>query len=163
MNLALLLAQTGTPSPDEAIGWAERMNKGGVPVIALVVAIAAVVGLIFMFRKLLDKADQFTDLEKGYRASIEEKARQDRIDAENRLKDADAKAEKRSERELAMMKERLVAEKEGDATLAQAVHVIERVIQTMDKVDHKMDAVDGLNRKLDDVLAQLRRLEDRRS
>jgi hypothetical protein len=157
-----LLAQTNGPGADEAIGWAERMNKGGVPVISLVVAIVAVAGLVLMFKKLLSKGDSFTELERGYRASIEEKAKQDRIDAENRLKDAKLDSDKRADREMAMMKERLAAEKESDATLAQAVHVIERVISVMDKVEHKLDAVDNLSRKLDDLIDRLRRQDERR-
>lgn len=165
MFIAIFLAQTGPgngPGPDEAIGWAERMIKGGVPVICLVVAIAAVVGLIIMFNKLLAKSDEFKEHEKAARISLEEKARQDRVDGDNRLKDAKSDADKRADREMAMMRERLTAEKEGDATLAQAVHVIERVIQVMDRVDHKFDMIDAQNRKLDDVLDRLRRLDDRR-
>jgi hypothetical protein len=158
-----LLAEGNGGSPDEAIGWAEKMTKGGVPVIALVVAIAAVVALIFIFRKLLDKSEEFKELEKGYRASIESKASQDRADGENRLKEAKLEADKRADREMSLMKERLAAEKESDATLAQAVHVIERVIQGLEKVERKLDSVEALARKLDELADRLRRLEERRS
>lgn len=160
--IAFLLAEGNGPGPDDAIGWAEKMTRGGVPVIALVVAIAAVVGLIIVFNKLLAKSDEFKELEKGYRNSIEEKAKQDRIDAENRLKEAKLEADKRADREMSLMKERLVAEKESDATLAQAVHVIERVIVAVEKVERKLDNVDGLAKKLDELADRLRRLEDRR-
>lgn len=162
MNLAFLLAEGSSPSPDEAIGWAERMSRGGVAVICLVVAIAAVIGLIFIFRKLLDKSEEFKELEKVYRKTIEDKAKEDRSDAENRLKEAKLDADKRADREMSLMKERLAAEKESDATLAQAVHVIERVIQTVEKVERKLDNVDVLARKLDELADRLRRLEERR-
>lgn len=158
-----LLAEGNGASPDEAINWAERASKGGVAVVCLFVAIAAVSGLIFVFKKLLDKSEEFKDLEKGYRGSIETKAAQDKTDAENRLKEAKLEAEKRADREMSLMKERLAAEKESDATLAQAVHVIERVISTVEKVERKLDNVDTLAKKLDELADRLRRLEERRS
>lgn len=162
MELALFLAQSGH-APDEAINWAERMSRGGVAVICLVVAIAAVVGLIFIFKKLLDKSEEFKDLEKNYRKTIEDKAKEDRVDADNRLKEAKTEADKRADREMAIMKERLAAEKESDATLAQAVHVIERNITLADKVDKRLEAVEALLRKVDEVNDRLRRLEERRA
>lgn len=167
MLIAFILAEISSPGPDDAISWAEKLTKGGVPVICLVVAIAAVVGLILVFRMLLTKSDEFKELEKNYRKTIEDKAREDRADAENRLKEAKLEASQRADREMALMKERLVAEKEGDATLAQAVHVIERNIESVESVEKKLDEIDHLVRKLDEfarkideVVDRLRRLED---
>jgi len=158
----IMLAQEGAPKPDEAIGWAERMSKGGVPVICLTVAIAAVVGLVIVFKMLLNKSDKFTDLEKTYRENIENDRKQDKIDYENRLKAAEAAADKREQEKMAMMKERLQAEKESDATLAQAIHVIEADTKLADKVDKKLDVIDDLKRQVADMADRLRRLEDQR-
>jgi len=155
-----LLAQTPGPSPDEAIGWAEKMSKGGVAVICLVVAIAAVVALIFMFKKLLDKSDEFKELEKGYRKTIEDKADKDAVAAEKRLSDAKVEADKSKDREMTLMKDRLQAEKESDATLAQAIRVIENNTRFAEKVDRKLDQVDDLKRLLTEMNDRLRRLEE---
>lgn len=157
-----LLAQTPGPGPDDAIGWAEKASKGGVAFLSILVAIGCIAAVIFMFKKLLDQKDSFTELEKNYRGSIQDQAKQDKTDAENRLKAAEASAEKREGDKLALMKERLQAEKESDATLAQAIHVIENNTRFAEKVDGKLSQVDDLKRLLAEMNDRLRRLEETR-
>lgn len=158
----MLLAQAEVAKPEEVAGMAERLNKGGVPVIALFFALMFAVALIVAIGKLLAKGETFTDLEKNYRQSIENKAAQDKTDAENRLKEAKADADKREDAKMAMMRERLQAEKESDATLAQAIHVIEADTRLVEKVDKRLDIIDDLKRQVVELGDRIRRLEDKR-
>jgi hypothetical protein len=138
--MLMLLAQaTPTPSPDEAIGWAERMSKGGVPVISLCVAIAAVVGLILLFKKLLEKSEEFKELEKHYRKTIEDKATVDKVDYEKRLLDAKTEAKERAVEIDRLMRERMQSEKESDATLAQAIRVLDANTKVLERVERHLD------------------------
>ena len=136
--MLMLLAQS-TPTPDEAIGWAERMSKGGVPVISLCVAIAAVVALMFMFRKLLEKSGEFQDLEKGYRKTIEDKAAVDKVDYEKRLVDAKVEAKERAVEVDKLQRERFASEKESDATLAQAIRVLDANTKVLERVERQLN------------------------
>lgn len=155
----LLLAQQPTPKPDEVIGWAERISKGGVGVLSLLLAFAAVAAMVYLFFKLIAKAETFSELEKTYRATIEEKAKQDKADAEQRLKDAKEEAAKRREEDRAAAKERLEAEKESDAQVAHGVMALENCTKILEKVDKKLDQGEGVSRKLDEVLERLRSVE----
>lgn len=137
--MLMLLAQSAPPTPDEAIGWAERMSKGGVPVISLCVAIAAVVALMFMFKKLLEKSGEFQDLEKGYRKTIEDKAAVERVDYEKRLADAKLEAKERATEIDRLMRERMQAEKESDATLAQAIRVLDANTKVLERVERQLN------------------------
>ena len=136
--MLMLLAQS-TPTPDEAIGWAERMSKGGVPVISLCVAIAAVVALMFMFKKLLEKSGEFQDLEKGYRKTIEDKAAVDKVDYEKRLVDAKVEAKERAVEVDKLQRERFATEKESDATLAQAIRVLDANTKVLERVERQLN------------------------
>jgi len=136
--MLMLLAQSA-PAPDEAIGWAERMSKGGVPVISLCVAIAAVVALMFMFRKLLEKSGEFQDLEKGYRKTIEDKAAVDKVDYEKRLVDAKVEARERAVEVDKLQRERFASEKESDATLAQAIRVLDANTKVLERVERQLN------------------------
>ena len=136
--MLMLLAQS-TPTPDEAIGWAERMSKGGVPVISLCVAIAAVVALMFMFKKLLEKSGEFQDLEKGYRKTIEDKAAVDKVDYEKRLVDAKVEARERAVEVDKLQRERFASEKESDATLAQAIRVLDANTKVLERVERQLN------------------------
>jgi len=136
-DLILILAD-GT-SPDDAIGWAERLNKGGVPVIALVVAIAAVIGLLYLFKRLLDEQKERANLELTYRKDLEERHKQAISDAEKRLEAAKNEAKERAAEVKELMRERMQAEKESDATLAQAVRVIEANTKIMERTERHLD------------------------
>jgi len=136
-DLVLILAD-GT-SPDDAIGWAERLNKGGVPVIALVVAIAAVIGLLYLFKRLLDEQKERANLELTYRKDLEERHKQAISDAEKRLEAAKNEAKERAAEVKELMRERMQAEKESDATLAQAVRVIEANTKIMERTERHLD------------------------
>lgn len=134
-----LLAQSVPPTPDEAVGLAERMSKGGVPVIALCVAIAAVVGLLFLFKKLLEKSEEFKELEKHYRKTIEDKAAVDKVDYEKRLAEAKGEAKERASEIDKLMRERMQSEKESDATLAQAIRVLDANTKVLERVERHLD------------------------
>lgn len=159
----LILAQEAGAKPEEVAGLAERLNKGGVPVIALFFALMFAVAAIVLFKMLLGKSDKFTDLERNYRGTIEEKAKQDKTDAENRLKEAKSEADKKEGEKMTLMRERFTAEKERDADFAHAIRVIEDNTKFTEKVDKKMDQVDDLKRLVSEMNDRLRRLEERRT
>jgi hypothetical protein len=133
-----LLAQESL-NPAEAVGWAERLSKGGVPVISLFFAIGAIIGSIFIFKQLLLKAEEFKELEKGYRKTIEDKAALDKADYERRLDAAKTEAKERAAEIDRLMRERMQAEKESDATLAQAIRVLDANTKVMERVERFLD------------------------
>lgn len=134
----LILAQS-VPTPDEAIGWAERMNKGGVPVIALCVAIAAVLAVVFLFKKLLEKEEKNTLLEATYRKDLEDRHKQALADAEKRVGEAKQEAKDRAAEVDKLMRERMAAEKESDATFAQAIRVLDANTKVLERVERFLD------------------------
>lgn len=136
-DIVLILADGA--SPDTAIGWAERLNKGGVPVIALVVAIAAVVGMLYLFKRLLDEQKERANLEQTYRKDLEGRHNQAIADAEKRLEAAKGEAKERAAEVKELMRERMAAEKESDATLAQAVRVIEANTKILERSERYLD------------------------
>ena len=140
-DILILLAQGAPITPDEGVGLAERMTKGGVPVIALCVAIAATIGIIYLFQKLIGKSDEFKELEKGYRKTIEDKAAVDKVDYEKRLVDAKSEAKERATEIDRLMRERMAADRESDATLAKAILALEGNTKMLDEVRKQLDEV----------------------
>jgi len=137
--MLILLAQSLPPAAEEATGLAERLTKGGVPVIALTAAIIATMGAVYLFQKLLAKSAEFQELERGYRKTIEDKAAADRADYEKRLVDAKGEAKDRAVEVDKLQRERFAAEKESDATLAQAIRVLDANTKTLDRVERLID------------------------
>lgn len=168
--MLILLAQS-VPEPEAAIGWAERASKGGVAVICLVVAIAACVGVIFLLKKLLAKAEEFKDLEKSYRKTIEDKATADKADYDKRLEAAKGEAKERAGEVDKLMRERMAAERESDATLAKAVLVLEGNVKMLDKVERLLEEVrqssvrvaDGSAKMVDKIDRLIDELRQRRA
>lgn len=126
----LLLAQS-LPDPDKTIGWLEQLIAGGVPLICLAVAVVAAVAAIHQYRKN-------ADLETKYREDLENRAKLAVSDAEKRLNEAKADAKERATEVDKLMRERLAAEKESDATLAQAVRVVEANTKLMERLERKL-------------------------
>jgi regulator of protease activity HflC (stomatin/prohibitin superfamily) len=94
---------------------------------ALVFALAAA----FQYKKN-------ADLEASYRADLDARAKKAEADAEKRMADAKAEADKIRDREMTLMKDRLSAEKESDATLAAAVRMIDKCGTVMERVERKL-------------------------
>jgi hypothetical protein len=126
----LLLAQS-LPDPDKTIGWLEQLIAGGVPLICLAVAVVAAVAATHQYRKN-------ADLETKYRGDLENRAKLAVSDAEKRLNEAKADAKERATEVDKLMRERLAAEKESDATLAQAVRVVEANTKLMERLERKL-------------------------
>ena len=131
MNIILLLAQAA-PTPDETIGWLERILKGGVPLICLAIAVLACAAAIVQYKKN-------HKLEVVYREDLAERAKQANTDAEKRLDEAKREAKERAVEVDKLMRERLAAEKESDATLAHAVHMIEASAKVMERLEPKLE------------------------
>jgi uncharacterized protein HemX len=130
MNWLLLLAQDA-PDAEKTVGTIERVIAGGVPLICLVVAVAAVVAAVLQYKKN-------ADLETKYREDLENRAKVTVSDAEKRLTDAKNDAKERAVEVDRLMRERLTAEKESDATLAQAVRIIEANTKLMERIERKL-------------------------
>jgi hypothetical protein len=143
--MTLLLAQAPPITPDEGVGLAERMTKGGVPVIALCVAIAATIGVVYLFQKLLAKSEEFKELERHYRKTIEDKATVDKVDYEKRLVDAKGEAKERASEIDKLMRERMASDRESDATLAKAVLALEGNTKQLDQVGKLLEEIKSLN------------------
>lgn len=131
MNWLLLLAQDGV-DPDKTVGTLERIIDGGVPLICLAVAVVAVIGAVMQYRKN-------AELETKYREDLENRAKQEKEDAEKRLAEAKQDAKDRAQEVDKLMRERLSAEKESDATLAHAVRVIEHCAKLMERLERKLE------------------------
>ena len=126
----LLLAEA---DPEKTIGTIERVLAGGVPLICLVIAVAAVIGAVLMFKK-----NMTTEL--TYRNDLLERAKQEKLDADKRLTDAKSEAKDRAIEVDKLMRERMKAEKESDATLAHAVHIIEANTKVMGRLERKLES-----------------------
>jgi len=127
----LLLAQSA--EPEKAIGWLERILAGGVPLICLAAAAVFGVAAFLMYKKNMA-------LEVSYRKDLAARATQEKVDAEKRLTDAKQDAKDRAVEVDKLMRERLAAEKESDATLAHAVHVIEANARLMGRLERKLES-----------------------
>lgn len=143
MELALLvlLAQHDptAPTPEAAIGWAERMSKGGVPVICLCVAIASVVLMLLVLRSRLAKEAELTDLERTYRKDLEARAKDEKADAERRLAEAKTEAKERAVELDKIRREQMAGDRENAEGLAHAVQMIEACGKTLERVDRRLD------------------------
>lgn len=128
--MLLTLAQAFT-DPDKQIGWLERLIAGGVPLICLAVALAAIVGMVLQYRKN-------AELEAAYRKDLDNRAKAEKLDAEKRLAKQESEGEKHAAKAEALMRERLQAEKESDATLAQAVRVLEANSKLFERIERKL-------------------------
>jgi len=131
MNWTMLLAQAS--EPDKAIGWLERILQGGVPLICLAAAAVFGVAAVVIYKKKME-------LEVAYRDDLAERAKQEKVDADKRLTDAKQDAKDRAVEVDKLMRERLASEKESDATLAHAVHVIEANARLMERLERKLES-----------------------
>jgi hypothetical protein len=127
----MLLAQAA--DPDKAIGWLQTILDGGVPLICL--AAAAVFGFVAW-----KQHDKNVKLELAYRNDLAERAKQEKADAEKRLAEAKQEAKDRAAEIDKLMRERLASEKESDATLAHAVHIIEASAKVMERLERKLES-----------------------
>ena len=130
MNFSLHLAQA-TPDPDQTIGWLERILAGGVPLICLAIAVVMAVAAVLQYKKN-------HKLELDYRNDLADRAKQEKADADKRLDEAKREAKERAAEIDKLMRERLSSEKESDATLAHAVHVIEANAKIMERFERKL-------------------------
>jgi len=128
----MLLAE-GTTDPAKAIGWLQTILNGGVPLICLAAAAVFGVAAFLMYKKNMA-------LEIAYRDDLAERAKQEKTDAEKRLTDAKQDAKDRAAEVDKLMRERMAAEKESDATLAHAVHIIEANAKVMDRLERKLES-----------------------
>jgi hypothetical protein len=137
----ILLAQA-VPSPEEAgkgVGLLERLIQGGVPLICLAIAVAAVISSIYQYRAN-------AALEAKYRDDLEARAKQTSADADRRLAEAKTEAKERAV-EVEKLQDKLRAEmKESDVTLAAATRMIEKAVDMMAQV---RDLMTRIERKLD--------------
>jgi hypothetical protein len=140
--LAFLFMLAQTEKPEDTAGLAERLNKGGVPVISLFFALAFAAVAVYLFKQL-QKANE----------KAETKAEKDKTDAENRVKEAKTDGDKKEGEKILLMKERFASEKE----------VIEENTRFTERVDKKLDQVDDLKRLLVEMNDRVRRLEERRA
>lgn len=127
----LLLAQSA--DPDKAIGWLQTILDGGVPLICLAVAAVALYVAYLQHKKNLD-------LELAYRTDLANRAKQEKERADKRLEETKREAKERAAEVDKLMRERLAAEKESDATLAHAVHIIEANAKIMERLERKMES-----------------------
>jgi len=127
----LLLAQD--VQPDQAIGWLQTILDGGVPLICLAAA-----GIFGYAAYVQSKKNM--QLELDYRNDLAERAKQEKLDADKRLADAKIDAKDRAIEVDKLMRERMSAEKESDATLAHAVHIIEANAKLMERLERKMES-----------------------
>jgi len=128
----LLLAQDAA-DPGKTIGWLQTIINGGVPLICL--SIAAVSGY---FTWTQHKKN--VELELTYRNDLAARAKQEKAEADQRLTDAKQDAKDRAAEVDKLMRERMAAEKESDATLAHAVHIIEANAKVMDRLERKLES-----------------------
>jgi len=130
MNM-LLLAQSA--DPDKAIGWLQTILDGGVPLICLAVAAVALYVAYLQHKKNVE-------LELDYRNDLAERAKQEKERSDQRLEEAKREAKERAVEVDKLMRERLAAEKESDATLAHAVHIIEANAKVMERLERKLES-----------------------
>ena len=128
----MLLAQESI-DPDKTIGWLERLLKGGVPLICLAIAVVMAVAAFLIYKKKLE-------LELIYRNDLANRAKKAEDDSERRLDEAKREAKERAVEIDKLMCERLASEKESDATLAHAVHVIEANAKLMERLERKLES-----------------------
>ena len=110
----------------------ERVLEGGVPLICLVIAALFGIAAVLQYKKNVA-------LEIAYRDDLAERAKQEKIDADKRLTDAKLDAKDRAIEVDKLMRERMSAEKESDATLAHAVHIIEANAKVMERLERKLE------------------------
>ena len=123
-----------TPSAvktERAIGWLQTILDGGVPLICLAVAAVALYVAYLQHKKNVE-------LELAYRNDLIQRAKQEKDDADKRLGEAKDDAKERAAEIDKLMRERLSAEKESDATLAHAVHIVEANAKLMERLERKL-------------------------
>jgi len=127
----LFLAQSA--DPEVTVGTLERILAGGVPLICLAIAVIFGAAGVLQYKKN-------HQLELDYRTDLLKRAKQEKEDAAARLTDAKTEAKDRAAEVEKLMRERMAAEKESDATLAHAVHVIEANAKLMARLERKLES-----------------------
>jgi hypothetical protein len=130
MNWLLLAEAT---DPEKTVGTLERILEGGVPLICLAIAVVFGIAAVLQYRKN-------KELELAYRDDLLNRAKQEKIDGDERLSDAKQEAKERAREVDKLMRERMSAEKESDATLAHAVYIIEANAKIMERLERKLES-----------------------
>lgn len=126
----LLLAQTAEAA-DKAIGMAERLNAGGVPVLSIVVAMLAIIGLLVVAREWRNEV-------KAHRKTVEDQGKDTKKDADTNL-----------DQQKGLMREMLVRDKEAIA----ANHALATAL------GGQTDAIKDTNARIQDTHARVLDLE----
>lgn len=135
-----LLAQTIQPT--DALDWAERAKHLGFAGLCLLVGIVGLIVAYWQVRLRLESEKDKAELEKSYRQDLEARARQALADTDRRLADVKHEAEKHANKHEELLRERMAAEKESDATLAHAVRVIEANTKILERVDRRLEKLE---------------------
>lgn len=130
-------------APDQALDWAEKAKHLGFSGICLLAAVIALFVAYWQFNLRLNSEKEKAELERSYRSDLDARAKQEKLDAEKRLAEAKSDAERHAKKHEDLLRERMAAEKESDATLAHTVRVIEAITKVMDRVDRKLDKLEG--------------------
>lgn len=126
-----LLAQTAVEA-DKGLGLLKTVLAGGVPLICLVIAVAAVGAAIYQYRSN-------AKLEESYRSDLDARAKKAEADADKRLTEAKAEA-KLHAGEIEKLNDKLRNEaKDQDVTIAAATRMLERCAEVMGRVERKLD------------------------
>lgn len=133
-----ILAQADPNELAKGVDVIERVSRGSVAFILLVLLVVAIVGFVWQYRRN-------NEIEDKHREDMDARSRQDKADAAKLLADMKAEADKVRGEQLALMRERLQAEREADATMAAAVRTIDRDAAVIERAERLMDR---LERKL---------------
>ena len=135
MECFLLLAQATPETAEKGVGLLERLIAGGVPLICLAVAAIAVIAAVWQYRKN-------ATLEESFRTELDARAKKAETDGDKRLADAKNEARERAVEVDKLQRERFAGEKESDATLAQAVRVIEQNTRMLEDVKRGLERLE---------------------
>lgn len=122
-----LLAQT-PGDVDKGVDIIEKVSRGSVAMILLCLLVLAIVGIVWMVRRQAKLDEKRAD-------DDEKRSARERDGYQKALSDTKADADKVRGEQLGLMRERLQAEKETDATIAGAARAIERCGTVLERVE----------------------------
>jgi hypothetical protein len=140
--MLFILAQTDPKDVKEGVDLLERISRGSVAFILLCLLVLAIIGFVWQYRRNIAIVEKQKDAD-------DKRAAQDRADAQKALSDSRADADKNKSEQLALMRERVQADKELDTTLAASNRVLDKNTSTLERNERVLARVESLLERLE--------------
>jgi Tfp pilus assembly protein PilO len=142
LALLTILAQATLDDANKGVDTLEKVSRGSVAFILLIMLILAIVGFVWQYRRNNKIEDDHRDEELT-------RSKQDKVDAASTLSAIKLDAENVRKEMLALVRERTQAERDTDESLSGTTRAMERVGFVLERVERLLERVERLMERLE--------------